>query len=168
MKDVTYGQFVWHSATRKRRVQQKMIHSRRRQDQLSRCRGHPNSRNVGGQDALQQRHINERSKILTYPWSVFLDYRGDHHQIQTQKATKKWSIYIRANRGIYGLSQAGLLANKLLEKRLNKHGYHQSNWNFGCVSNTFTMVVDDFGVKYVGEEHVNHLKATLEEHYKLT
>jgi hypothetical protein len=88
MKDVTYGQFVWHSATRKRRVQQKMIHSRRRQDQLSRCRGHPNSRNVGGQDALQQRHINERSKILTYPWSVFLDYRGDHHQIQTQKATK--------------------------------------------------------------------------------
>jgi hypothetical protein len=30
------------------------------------------------------------------------------------------------------------------------------------------MVVDDFGVKYVGEEHVNHQKATLEEHYKLT
>ena len=30
------------------------------------------------------------------------------------------------------------------------------------------MVVDDFGVKYVGEEHVNHLKAILEEHYKLT
>ena len=84
------------------------------------------------------------------------------------ESNKKWSIYIRANRGIYGLSQAGLLANKLLEKRLNKHGYHQSNWNFGCVSNTFTMVVDDFGVKYVGEEHVNHLKATLEEHYKLT
>ena len=67
-----------HSATRKRRVQQNTIHSRRRQDQLSRCRGTPNSRNVGGQDALQQRHINQRSKILTMdiPWSVFLDYLG--------------------------------------------------------------------------------------------
>jgi hypothetical protein len=28
--------------------------------------------------------------------------------------------------------------------------------------------VDDFGVKYVGEEHAQHLKNTLEEHYKLT
>jgi hypothetical protein len=30
------------------------------------------------------------------------------------------------------------------------------------------LVVDDFGVKYVGEEHTNHLKRALEEHYKLT
>ena len=35
-------------------------------------------------------------------------------------------IYIEANRGMYGLPQAGLLANELLEKRLNKRGYHQS------------------------------------------
>ena len=28
--------------------------------------------------------------------------------------------------------------------------------------------MDDFGVKYVGEEHAQHLKNTLEEHYKLT
>ena len=62
------------------------------------------------------------------PWHKFIRIKLTdifHHRIQTQKATKKWSIYIRANRGMYGLSQAGLLANKLLEKRLNKHGYHQ-------------------------------------------
>ncbi len=29
-------------------------------------------------------------------------------------------------------------------------------------------MVDDFGVKYVGEEHANHLKQALDEHYKLT
>ncbi len=28
--------------------------------------------------------------------------------------------------------------------------------------------MDDFGVKYIGEEHTQHLKNTLEEHYKLT
>ncbi len=32
----------------------------------------------------------------------------------------------------------------------------------------FTLVVNDFGVKYVGEKHAHHLKNTLEKHYKLT
>ena len=32
----------------------------------------------------------------------------------------------------------------------------------------FTLVVDNFGVKYVGEEHALHLKQTLEENYKVT
>ena len=32
----------------------------------------------------------------------------------------------------------------------------------------FTLVVDDFGVKYVGEEHMMHLKKVLEEHYNIT
>ena len=32
----------------------------------------------------------------------------------------------------------------------------------------FTLVVDDFGVKYVGEEHAQHLKNTLEENYTVT
>ena len=32
----------------------------------------------------------------------------------------------------------------------------------------FTLVVDDFGVKYVGEEHSIHLKNTIEENYTVT
>ncbi len=32
----------------------------------------------------------------------------------------------------------------------------------------FTLVVDNFGVKYVSEKHANHLKQALDEHYKLT
>ena len=32
-------------------------------------------------------------------------------------------VHIVANRGMYGLPQSGLLANKLLETRLNKRGY---------------------------------------------
>jgi len=42
------------------------------------------------------------------------------------KATPDGSIYIVANKGMCCLPQAGLLANELLEKRLNKHEYHQS------------------------------------------
>jgi hypothetical protein len=40
-------------------------------------------------------------------------------------ATKNGSIYIIAKCGMYGLPQAGLLANELLEKRLNEHRYRQ-------------------------------------------
>ena len=59
------------------------------------------------------------------------------------------------------------------KKRLNKHGYQQSKlvpglWKHDTGLIQFTLVVDDFGVKYVGEEHAQHLKNTLEEHYKLT
>jgi hypothetical protein len=43
-----------------------------------------------------------------------------------EKATKSGSIYIRAKRSMYGLPQAGLLANELLKKLLNKQGYRQS------------------------------------------
>ena len=82
-------------------------------------------------------------------------------------------IYIEANRGMYGLPQAGLLANKLLQKRLNKRGYHQSKlvpglWKHEWRPIQFTLVVDDFGVKYVGKEHALHLKSTLEDNYGVT
>jgi len=43
------------------------------------------------------------------------------------KVTPKGFIYLKVTKGMYGLpSQAGLLANELLEKRLNKHRYMQS------------------------------------------
>ena len=52
---------------------------------------------------------------------------------------------------MYGLPQAGLLANELLEKRLNKYGYYQSKlvpglWTHEWRPIQFTLVVDDFGV----------------------
>jgi hypothetical protein len=74
---------------------------------------------------------------------------------------------------MYGLPQAGLLANELLEKRFNKRGYHQSKlvpglWKHEWQPVKCTLVVDDFGVKYVGKEHALHLKATLEDNYGVT
>jgi hypothetical protein len=82
-------------------------------------------------------------------------------------------IYTKANRDMYGLPQAGLLANELLEKSLNKRGYHHSKlvpglWKHEWRPIQFTLVVDDFGVKYVGKEHALHLKATLEDNYGVT
>ena len=61
-----------------------------------------------------------RIKLPDIPEEVVREYKLH------SKATKDGSIYIEASRGMYGLPQAGLLANELLEKRLNKHGYRQS------------------------------------------
>ena len=77
-------------------------------------------------------------------------------------------VYIEVRKDMYGLPQAGLLAQKLLEKRLAKHGYKQSDvtpglWTHEWRPIYFTLVVDDFGVKYVSDEHAAHLQAGLRE-----
>ncbi len=89
------------------------------------------------------------------------------------KQLKNGSIYIRSKRGMYGFPQAELLANKLLEKCLNKHEYRRSKlapglWKHNTRPIQFTLVVNNFGMKYVSKEHAHHLKNALEEHYKLT
>ena len=72
-----------------------------------------------------------------------------------ETATVDGSIYIVENRGMYGLPQSVLIANELLDKRLNKCGYYQSKlvpglWKHEWRPVQFTLVVDNFGVKYVG------------------
>jgi hypothetical protein len=61
-------------------------------------------------------------------------------------------IYICIGKGMYGLPQAGRLANNLLIMRLSPHGYHpvkhtHGMWHHKTSPITFTLVVDDFGVK---------------------
>jgi hypothetical protein len=59
-------------------------------------------------------------KLSNIPEEIIVEY------MLCEKATSNGSIYIMAIKGMYGLPQAGLIANKLLESRLNKHGYQQS------------------------------------------
>ncbi|KAL7480307.1 hypothetical protein ACHAW6_006005, partial [Cyclotella cf. meneghiniana] len=82
-------------------------------------------------------------------------------------------VYIKIVFGMYGLPHAGLIANALLKKRLNKHSYRQSKlvqglWMHDWHPFWFTLVVDDFGVKYVGKEHAMHLKTVIESYYPLS
>ena len=62
-------------------------------------------------------------------------------------------VYVKINKGMYGLAQAGLLANELLSKRLAKHGFNQTPhspclWRHHTKSIQFALVVDYFGIKY--------------------
>lgn len=83
------------------------------------------------------------------------------------------SVYIKIVKGMYGLPQAGKIANDLLTKRLAIHGYHPVNFIPGLWTHVwrpvrFTLVVDDFGVNFEGLEHENHLRKTLEHWYDIT
>ena len=74
---------------------------------------------------------------------------------------------------MYGLPQSGLIANKLLEKRLAKHSYTQSKlapglWTHIWRPIQFILVDNDFGVEYVGKEHAEHLVSALQKEYKIT
>ena len=70
---------------------------------------------------------------------------------------------------MYDLPQAGLLA-ELLKQRLSKHWFYQNTTTPGFwIQKTrpiqFSLDADDFGMKYVGREHVKHLKAVLEQYF---
>ncbi len=82
-------------------------------------------------------------------------------------------IYLEMCRAVWGLPQAGILANKLLPKRFLPHGYYKCAntpglWKHKTRPISFTLVVKDFGVKYVGKEHVNHLIWCIKQKYQLT
>jgi hypothetical protein len=82
-------------------------------------------------------------------------------------------VYIEVHKGMYGLPQAGILANQLPARHLGVHGYHQTKFTPGLwrhVTHTiqFTLAVDDFGVQYVGQEHAQHLIDALEQVYTVS
>ena len=96
----------------------------------------------------------------------------DEYQLQN-KVTHDGHVYIKIRCGMYGFLQAGLLAQELFEYQLSAHGYHQNQlipglWKHDTKPITFTLVVDDFGVKYVNKADVNYLTNALKETYTVT
>ena len=81
-------------------------------------------------------------------------------------------VYMKIRRGMYGLPQSGILANKLLKERLAKDGYFELPHTPGLFKHEsrpvwFTLTVDDSGIKYIGQENALHLTTTLKKHYEV-
>ena len=62
------------------------------------------------------------------------------------------------------------MANEQLKRFLAPHGYYEVTqtpglWKHKTRPIQFTLVVDDFRVKYVGKEHVHHLLGILRDKY---
>ena len=75
-------------------------------------------------------------------------------------------------KGMYGLPQSGILYNKLVKERLTKYGYNKVAHTPGLYKHDtrpmcFTLVVDDFRIKYIGQENAQHLIDTLKDFYEV-
>jgi hypothetical protein len=82
-------------------------------------------------------------------------------------------VYIEIQKGMYGLPQAGILTMELLQRNLAKDGYRPTThthglWTHDTRTISFSLVVDDFGVKYVGREHAEHLMACIRKKYNIS
>jgi hypothetical protein len=82
-------------------------------------------------------------------------------------------VYIEIQKGMNGLPQAGILANELLQRNLAKDGYRPTQhthglWTHDTCPVSLSLVVDDFGVKYVGREHAEHLMACIKKNYNIS
>jgi hypothetical protein len=112
----------------------------------------------------------ERYEYVRIPISMVPDEIMDEYNLHA--LVHNGYLYVEVRKGMNGLPQAGLLANVLLAKRLAKHGYSPVPHTHGLWTHKwrrikFSLVVDDFGVMYVGREHAEHLKAALEENYEI-
>jgi hypothetical protein len=76
-------------------------------------------------------------------------------------------VYMEIPSGMFGLPQTGILANKLLKTCLACHRYFEvphmpGLWKHISRPIWFNLCIDDFGVKYNGDDNLKHLFASLQ------
>ena len=82
-------------------------------------------------------------------------------------------VYFEVRKGIYGLKEAGLIAFKQLVTNLAPYGYVPMKftpglWKHRSKPTTFSLCVDDFGVKYFAPPDAHHLIQALKTNYDIT
>ena len=81
-------------------------------------------------------------------------------------------VYAKIKGAWYGLKESGQIANEDLVDHLAAHGYHESKFTVGLFKDelrdiSFTLVVDDFGIKWTNKDDLDHLIQSLEKKYKM-
>ena len=111
-----------------------------------------------------------RPEYIRIPTRMIPSSTMTKHKLNTY--LNKNSVLFEINKGMYGLPQAGLLAQQRLIAHLAQHGYHETAtlclFRHASNGTAFTLVVDDFGVKYATPEGAQHLIHTLRLLYVIT
>ena len=81
-------------------------------------------------------------------------------------------VCVEIRQGAYGLPQVVMLANDMLKERFKLAGYYPTSNIPGLCWHQlrpimFALVVDDFGVDFIGKGHVKHLVDALNSHYEI-
>ena len=107
-----------------------------------------------------------RMKIADIP-QEFIDEYNLH------KFVRDGWIYFKIVRGVYGLPQSGKLAYDQLRTRLEAAGYFEAVttpgfWRHKWRPIQFCLIVDDFGIEYIGKQHADHLANVLRKYHDIT
>ncbi len=105
----------------------------------------------------------ERFKYMQIPIKLFPKSCIDGYILQHK--SKDGFVYLDIRNGMYGLPQTGILANKLLKKRLATHKPGLSKHHSQPIQ--FMLVIDDFGIKYANKRDAEHILHALKDHYKV-
>ena len=106
-------------------------------------------------NTLMSRYEDMRIPLSLIPDEIVAQY-------DLQQLSKYGWVYMEIWKGMLGLNQAGRISNKRLTKHLQKHGYTPcphtpALWRHNTLPIVFTLVVDDFGVKYTGKHNADQL-----------
>jgi hypothetical protein len=92
--------------------------------------------------------------LSLFPAWIIKQYDMERHPLNGYIHLEMW-------RAVWGLPQVGILANKHLQRKLAPFGNFESTntpglWYHESRPITFTLVVDNFGVKYENKDNVDH------------
>jgi hypothetical protein len=95
------------------------------------------------------------------------------YTLTDQHFDSKGYLYVEIRKGMYGLKEAAILAYDQLKAHLAPFGYFPVRqtpglWRHIDRRTTFTLAVDDFGIKFFSRTDADHLFAALSTKYALT
>ena len=82
-------------------------------------------------------------------------------------------VYMERRKGMYCLKQARKLAHKQLTQHFDPNGYYPCQFTSGLCQHKwrptiFSLVVDDFGIKYIHIDNAHHIINTFKQWYEIS
>ncbi len=95
----------------------------------------------------------DRFKYMKMPLVLFPEWIKIQYDLN--RYASNICVCLEMRQAVWGLPQAGILANTLLRRHLSPHGYYKCNntpgsWKHQTRPIAFTLVVDNSGVKWCG------------------
>ena len=121
---------------------------------------------------LQIPEMDSKEYVRTKFDNIPIEFREEYGLTPDSHLVHHIWVYFAVVQGAYGLPQSGRLANDLLRKQLTAAGYHEAAttpglWRHVWRPVQFILIVNDFGVEYVGCKHANHLLGILNKYYEM-
>ena len=101
------------------------------------------------------------------PWAI------SHFRVRDYMSVGATSVLAEVTNGLYGLPQAGRLAQAKLRRHLTDEGYIESaitpcHWSHPTDAIEFDIITDDFGISTAGPEPAERLFTALRKYYPIT